>query len=161
MYTCHGIHKDVKKIFRNQSSLSIMWVRLRRNVAQERKHLQLIRRVKTKTKLQGWLTMSWDKTFTVCLRAASESAVNTPALSSVLGGPSSDHFALSNNSDLLKLSQGSLLTVATSQISSVLGPWGRILFPVSLSVPFPLDFRVLKESKSVHEDVWNAHAVTQ
>lgn len=47
MYTCHGIHKDVKKIFKNQSSLSIMWVRLRRKVAQERKHLKPTRRVKT------------------------------------------------------------------------------------------------------------------
>lgn len=78
--------------------------------------------------------------------------IHRPCLQYYVVHPS-DHFALSNNSDLLKLSQEPLLTMATSRISSVLGPWGRILFPVSLSVPFPLDFRILKEFMTVHEDV--------
>lgn len=146
MYTCHGIHKDVKKILRNQSSLSIMWVRLRRNVAQKRKHLKLIRRVKTKTKLQGWLTLSWDRTFTVRLRAASESGVNTPALSSVLGGPSQWSFC-----SIQQFGPTVAFTEATTDrgyFTNQFGGWtlGKDSFPCELKSPFPF---ILQNPKGV------------
>lgn len=140
VYTCHSIHKDVKKIFINQSSLSIMRVRLRRKVAQERKHLKPTRRVKIQTKLPDWLTMSWDRTFTLCLHAASVNVVNTPALSSVLCGPSQWSFCSIQQFESTETFTGAATDRGcfTNQFSA--WPLGKDSFPCEFKrlIPFRL-----------------------